>query len=261
MNSPRPKRTINAAIAAAVAIGALALATVASGTTVKAGNLILTFGGKVTPSTLPKTKKAPIALQVNGTIGTANGAQPPAAKEIVVDTDKNGEVNATGLPTCTSGKLQAEDTQQAEKACPKAIVGKGSTEVRVEFPESTPFTAKGPLVLFNGGTKGGKTLLLIQAYVSVPTPTALVTTVEITKEHKGPYGSHSVAQIPVIAGGSGSVTEFSFDLHRLFTYKGKKESYLSAQCANGHFVAHATAKFTDGTEISGGTVVPCKSKG
>ncbi len=261
MKTPRRKRTISAAIISAVAIGALALAAVASGTTVQAGNLILTFGGKVTPSALPKTKKAPIALTVNGTISTANGAQPPATKEVVVDTDKNGEVNATGLPVCKSSQLQAEDTKEAEKACPKAIVGKGSTEVRVEFPESTPFTAKGPLVLFNGGSKGGKTLLLIQAYVSVPTPTALVTTVEISKEHDGVYGTKSVAKIPTIAGGSGSVTEFSFVLHRLFTYKGKKESYLVAQCANGHFDAHATAKFVDGTEISGNTVVPCKSKG
>lgn len=257
----QPKFSVKAAVICAVAITALALAAVASGTTVQAGNLILTFGGKVTPSALPKTKKAPISLTVNATIGTANGAQPPAATEVIVDTDKNGEVNAAGLPVCTASKLQAEDTKQAEAACPTAIVGKGSTKVLVTFPESPPFTAEGPLVLFNGGSKGGKTLLLIQAYVAVPTPTALVTTVEITKEHDGPYGTHSVAQIPVIAGGAGSVTDFSFTLHRLFTNKGHKESYLMAQCANGHFVAHATAKFSDGTDIEGNTVVPCKSKG
>ena len=71
-----------------------------------------------------------------------NGSQPPATKEIIVDTDKNGMVNPTGLPTCTVGKIVATNTESAEKACPKAIVGKGVTDVRVAFPESTPFTPK-----------------------------------------------------------------------------------------------------------------------
>ncbi len=250
-----------AVCAAAAVTAALAFTTGASGTTVHAGNLILNFDGSVSPKALPKSTKAPITLKVDGTIATTDGSQPPASKEIIVDTDKSGEVNAVGLPVCKAGQLQATNTQAAEKACKSAIVGKGTTEVRVAFPESTPFTAKGPLVLFNGGTKGGKTLLLIQAYVAVPTPTALVTSVTITKEHDGVYGTHSVALIPTIAGGSGSVTEFSFLLHRLFTYKGKKESYLSAQCSDGHFDAHAVAKFTNGTEVAGSVVKACQSKG
>ena len=112
------------------------------------------------------------------------------------------------LPTCASCKLQATDTQHAEAACPKAIVGKGKTTVRVAFPESTPFSANGPLVVFNGGEKGGTTTLYIHAYVSVPAPTAIVTTVKIKKEHRGRYGLRSIASIPPIAGGSGSVTNF-----------------------------------------------------
>ncbi len=103
--------------------------------------------------------------------------------------------------------------------------------MRVEFPESLPFNATGPLVVFNGGEKGGVTTLFIQAYVSVPTPTALVTTIKIKKVHQGPYGLESVATIPVIAGGSGSVTNFSLKIGKTFTYKGKKQSYLEAKCS------------------------------
>ena len=43
--------------------------------------------------------------------------------------------------------------------------------------------------------------MLIHAYVSVPAPTAIVTTVLTSREHKGPYRLHSVATIPLIAGG------------------------------------------------------------
>ena len=118
---------------------ALLLATLASATTVHAGNLILNFNGSVSPKTLPKSTKAPISLNVNGTIGTVDGSQPPAAKEIIVDTDKNGEVNATGLPICTGGPASRRaPLRLAEKACPEAIVGKGSTEVQRRLSRIDP---------------------------------------------------------------------------------------------------------------------------
>ncbi len=225
------------------------------------GNLILTINGGVKPTTLPKNKLAPITLSVSGEIATKNGAQPPALKETVILTDKNGTINAKGLATCASGKLQAEDTEQAKKACPEAIVGEGRTTVRVEFPESIPFNATGPLVVFNGGEKGGVTTLYIQAYVSVPAPTALVTTIKVKKIHQGPYGLQSVASVPVIAGGSGAVTNFSLKIGKTFTYKGKKQSYLEAKCSNGHLLAQAKALFSDGTSLTGSVVRTCKAKG
>ena len=134
--------------------------------------------------------------------------------------------------------------------------------MRVEFPESTPFSATGPLVVFNGGEKGGVTTLFIQAYVAVPTPTALVTTVKIKKEHHGPYGLRSIATIPVIAGGCGSVTNFELKIGKTFTYKGKKQSYLEAKCANGSFAAEADADLRRRDQEAKGQVIrPCKAKG
>ncbi len=257
----RKRLTLIIALGAAIALSVAAAAFAEKPTVVEAGNLVLTINGGVKPTALPKNKFAPITLSVSGGIATKNGAQPPALKETIVLTDKNGTINPKGLATCTSSKLQAEDTEQAKKACPKAIVGGGHVQVRVEFPESTPFSAEGPLVVFNGGEKGGVTTLFIQAYVSVPTPTALVTTVKIKKVHKGPYGLESVATTPVIAGGSGSITNFSLNIGKTFTYKGKKQSYLEAKCATGHFLAQAKAIFSDGTSLQGNVVRACTAKG
>jgi hypothetical protein len=251
----RKRLTLIFAVGAAIAVTASAVAIAAKPTVVRAGNLILTLNGGVSPSTLPKKTLAPISLNVSGGISTSDGSQPPALKELIVDTDKNGTINVKGLPKCTAGKLQAESTAAAKKACPTSILGEGQTRVRVAFPESTPFEAKGPLVVFNGGEKGGTTTLFVQAYVSVPTPTAIVTTVKIKKENKGPYGLHSVATIPVIAGGSGSVTSFELTLNK------KKQSYLEAKCPSGRFLAEADAVFTGGTSIKGQVIRPCKSKG
>lgn len=254
------KRTIlilmlGAAITVVVAASSLA----AKPTVVRAGNLVLKLDGGVGPKKLPKGKLAPITLRASGRLSTSDGSHPPAMRTVTVDFDKHGTINAKGAPTCSAGKLQSRDTQSAIKACPDAIVGRGKTSVEVAFAESRTFTSSGPLVLFNGGVRGGVTTIYIHAYVSVPAPTAIVTVVKVKKIHKGPYGTRAVATIPKIAGGSGSLTGFSFKIHRTFTYRGKKRSYLLARCANRRFLAHAALTASDGTRLSGSILRPCKA--
>jgi hypothetical protein len=259
----RKHLTLILAIAAAVAVTSAAIAAAAGEkpTVVRAGNLQLTINGSVTPKALPKNKLAPITLNVSGGIATIDHTHPPALKEVIVDTDKNGTVNAKGLAACTASKLQSQDTKHAEAICKEAIIGTGTTSVEIAFPEQKPIPVTSKLLAFNGGTKGGVTTIFIHAYITVPTPAAIVTTVKISKEHKGPYGLHSIASVPKIAGGSGSVTSFSLTFHRLFTYKGKKQSYFLAKCPTGRFVAQAEAVFTNGEKIKGGVVRTCTPKG
>ncbi len=242
----------------AVAFAGLAAAKKYPDTVVKAGNLVLTLNGGITPTALPKSgKPAPITLNVSGKIATADGTHMPALKEVVVETDKNGSIDVKGLPTCTSSKLQAQDTTHAKAVCPTAIIGEGKTDVEVEFPESNPFIAKSKLVAFNGGVKGGTTTIYIHAFITVPTPAAVVTTVKISKIHNGRYGTKSVASIPRIAGGYGSVKEFSLTFDRGY----KNTPYLFAKCPDGHLNAKATSVFTDGTKLVGSFVRSCAPKG
>jgi len=253
------RRIVLAALVSAVAlaVAVTGIATAEKPTVVRAGNLIFKINGGVSPRKLPRKRMAPITLHASGNISTTDGSQPPALKEVTIDFDKHGAVNAKGLPVCKPGKLQATDTQHAKQACPGAIVGTGKTRVRVAFPEQAPFESSGPLVLFNGGVRGGVTTMYIHAYVDVPAPTAIVTRVKIKKIHKGRYGTRAVASIPVIAGGSGSVVQFSLAVHRRFKRHGKKQSYLLARCANGHFFAHAVAKYRDGRTVVGNVVRAC----
>jgi hypothetical protein len=247
--------------AIAVVVGGVATAKKYPDTVVKAGNLVLTLNGGFTPTALPKNKLAPISLNVTGKIATADGTHAPALKEVILETDKNGAINAKGVPVCTSGKLQAQDTSHAEAICKDAIVGKGTTDVEVEFPESKPFVAKSKLLAFNGGVSGGKTTIFIHAYLSSPVSAAVVTTVKVSKIKNGRFGTKSIATIPKIAGGSGSVKSFSLTVNRKFTYKGKPQSYLLAKCPDGHLNAHATSVFDDGTKLVGDFVRSCTPKG
>jgi hypothetical protein len=248
------------ALAAALSVAVASIAAAEKPTVVRAGNLVLKINGGVTPRKLPRKRFAPITLHASGNVSTTDGTQPPALKEVTIDFDKHGAVNARGLPVCQPGKLQATDTQHAKEACRAAIVGTGKTRVRVAFPEQTPFESGGPLVLFNGGVHGGVTTMYIHAYVNVPAPTAIVTRVKIKKIHKGRYGTRAVATVPVIAGGSGSVVQFNLAIHRLFKRHGKKQSYLLARCANGHFFAHAIAKYRNGPTLVGNVVRACKPR-
>jgi hypothetical protein len=256
------KLSISLALCAAVALTVAGIAAAEKPTVVKAGNLVLTINGGVTPKALSKTTMEPITLNVQGKIETADGKHPPALREVIVDTDKNGTIDALGVPTCKQGQLEAQTTANAEKICKAAIVGLGTTDIEVEFAEQAPIPIKSKLLAFNGGTKGGTTTIFIHAYLTSPITAAVVTTVKISKEHKGRYGTRSVASVPKIAGGSGSVTAFSLTFaKKLFAYKGKKHGYLLAKCSDGHFDAQAEAVFTDGTKLGGKIVRACTPKG
>ncbi len=259
----RKHLTLILAVGALVALSVTAMASAEKPTVVHAGNLEFTLNGGFSPTALSKTKQTPIALTASGIIKSTDPANPhpPPLTSVVVQTDKNGQINATGLPKCTDGALESRDTKSAEAACPGSLVGKGTTKVAVKLPEQAEFSATGPLRVFNGGTSGGKTTLFVHAYVNVPAPTAIVTTVVVKKIHKGRYGLESVATIPKIVNYNGSVTSFSLTINKKFTYKGKQVSYLTATCSDGHLDAHATAIFKDGTTASGTIIRKCTPKG
>jgi hypothetical protein len=228
---------------------------------VTVGNLRLTANGNFSPTALPKNELAPITLNLSGKIETLDHTHPPAIQEVIVETDKNGSINAKGLPVCTSGKLQAQTTAKARAICGPAIVGEGKTSVEVAFPEQRPFVIKSELLVFNGGVSGGKTKVFVHAYLSSPVSAAVVVPVTVTKIHNGRYGLKTVAKIPKIAGGYGSPLSFSLKVGRKFTYKGKKQSYLLAKCPDGHLQAKGVGIFSGNLRLAGSLVRSCTPKG
>ena len=249
----RKRLVLTLALGAVVALVVGGIAVAAKPTVVQVGNLKLTFNGGFTPTALPKSKLTSINLNVSGKIQTTDGKHPPALKEFILEADKNSGVSAKGVAICKQGKLEATTTASAEKACKTAIIGKGTTSVEVEFAEQAPIPIKSKLLLFNGGIKGGKTTIFIHAFLTNPIAAAVVTTVKIQKHKNGRYGLKSVATIPKIAGGSGSVTDFNLTIN--------KKGYLLAKCPDGHLDAQGEAIFADGTRAKGAVTRPCTPKG
>src|ERR1700759_2650939 len=164
--------------------------------TVKGGNLELTANGGFSPTALSKTKQTPIELKAAGEVKEADGSHPPAAREIIIDGDKNAEVHVRGIPTGSSAQLQATSTWAALAACKSALIGEGQTTAQVAFAEQKPIDVPSKLLVFNGGEKGGKATLYIHAYFSTPISGAIVTTVTLSKIHKGRFGTLAVAKVP-----------------------------------------------------------------
>jgi hypothetical protein len=255
--------TLAVAACAAMALTAVGFASAAGEgpVTVRVGNIELTADGGFTPKALSKKTPEPIALQVEGSIKTVDGTHPPALKEVVIEGDKNAVVSSKGIPTCSSGQLQSRDTKAAEAACGPAIIGEGKTTVEVEFPEQKPILVNSKLLLINGGSSGGTTTWYVHAYFNAPITGAIVTTVKIKKHPHGRYGTLSVASIPKIAGGAGSVISFQLTVDKSVKAGGKTYHPITAKCTDGKLQVHAEGVFSDGTKAATEVIRSCTPKG
>jgi hypothetical protein len=249
---------------ALVAVSAVGIAGAAGGegpVTVKVGELEVTADFGFRPKVASRTKQTPIAITTSGEVQMADGGHPPAARELFIEADKNGEVHVKGIPTCSSGQLQATDTKAALKACRPALIGEGKVTAQVAFAEQKPIDVPSKLLLFNGGEKGGKITWFAHAYFSNPISGAIVTTITITKIHKGRFGTLAVAKIPQITGGSGSAISFALEIFKTVKVGGKALNPISGRCADGKVKFHVEAKFEDGTRAQTELVRACTARG
>jgi hypothetical protein len=261
IRTPRPSGWSRPAKLAAITgcVGLLS-AGVAVAEQVQAGNLIVNVDGGFTPTTLPKHSYAPITLRASADISTADGSVPPPLTKVVIDFDRNGLLQTKGLPVCRPAQLENTTAPQARKNCKNAIVGKGTSDALIAFPDQAPIPASSPLTIFNGPRMGGNPSVIVHAYLTIPAPTTFVIPSPIMRT-SGAYRYQVVSNIPPIAGGYGSVTHFDFKIQKTWKVGGKRVSYASARCANGRLQAQGSFTFADGTTMSGHVFRPCKARG
>jgi hypothetical protein len=223
------------------------------------------FDGGFTPKQLPKRTFAPLALQVSGMIVVGDGQVPPPLREMTIDIDRNGVLDASGLPICPFRELKANDTDAIRRVCARSLVGTGMAHIGV--PQKAPVQAI--LSLFNGGVSKGVTKLLVQGVPASGASEPIVTAMKIRPIAKGRYGSEAVLEVPPILEGSGSVLDFNLRINRRFTLQGRQHSYLAARCLDGRLQAGIRAVFAKqvapaehaGAVMTGALVRRCAVKG
>jgi hypothetical protein len=239
-------------IAFAIVLGLLVAAATANAfkVHVEVGNLVLDAEGDFAPKALPKFVNAPITTHGGGTLSTKTGELPPILDKFILEFDKHGALDTTGLAVCTQAKLVATDVPAARRACKEAIVGQGFGSAVVKFPEQGPIKVGSPITLFNGPKKGADNTIIAHAHLDYPGPTTFIVPIVIEKIHKGVFGYRVNVKIPKIAGGYGHPISGEAKVGRKWTYKGKKHSYINARCETGRFVVRGEFTFKSGPEES-----------
>jgi hypothetical protein len=252
---------------AVLLVFALAAAAVARGEAVQDGNLLLRFDGGISPHALPRSTAVPVTVRIGTTIDTTDGVDPPPQlRKIAIGINREGEIYDRGLPTCRVRRIQPTTIAAARRICGGAIVGNGHVGVRVHLPNQPPFTFTGPMLVFNAERAGGDRRLLAQVYGRRP-PSAFVLTFRLLKR-PGTFGNLIRTTLPKAAQKWAYVTQFDMTLRRIYTYKGKRRSFINAACpaAEGfpgtlYSFARGTFTFGDGRTVSETLVRDCKVRG
>jgi hypothetical protein len=229
------------------------------------GDLFVTFKGGIFPNALPRKDRAPITVEFGGTVKTLTGERPPALRGIVLSLNRGGHIDTHGLPTCRRGQIEPASTRQAMRACGSALVGDGYFTAKVAFPEQESFPSEGRVLAFNSIVDGQRAILA-HIYGTRPAPASRVIVFLISKEG-GTFGTTLSGSLPVALNQNGYLKSISLYLHREFVYRGKRRSYLSANCsAPAGFpgavfpFARASMVFEDGRSLSTVLTRSCKVK-
>jgi hypothetical protein len=250
---------------------ALAAMVVATGATIAHaelsahGDLFVTFKGGIFPNALPRKERAPITVEFGGTIKTLTGERPPALRGIVLSLNRGGHIDTHGLPTCRRGQIEPSTTRQAMRVCGAALVGDGYFTAKVAFPEQESFPSEGRVLAFNSIVDGQRAILA-HVYGTKPAPASRVIVFLIAKQG-GTFGTTLSGSLPPALNQNGYLKSISLYLHREFLYRGRRHSYLSANCsAPAGFpgavfpFARASMAFEDGRTLATVITRSCKVK-
>jgi hypothetical protein len=195
---------------------------------VPSGNLRVKFNADFDPHALPRTRPAPVRIEIQGSITTTDGSHPPPLRWLEVELNRNGHLTTTGLPVCSAPLLQSTSTDQALSRCGSSVVGRGDFKAEVSLGGDVP--ASGKIIAFNSRLSG-KPALLLHFFARVPVRFTLVVPLKIIHRTEGEFGTLLRTRVPKLAGGLGSITQIDLTIGRRYSFHGQRRSYASAACS------------------------------
>jgi hypothetical protein len=230
------------------------------------GDLFVNFKGGIAPDALPRTKLAPIAVSVAGTVRTLSGQRPPALRQIRIELNRGGVLDSRGLPVCRYGELIASSPQQVMEACGDAQVGSGMYRAKTAFPEQETFPSEGHILAFNGLYEG-HSAILAHVYGGNPVPITRVIVFRIRRTG-GTFGTVLTGRLSDAVNHYGYVVGIYLKLFRRYVFHGEQRSYISAACAApaGFGIAtfpfaRASMTFADNRRLSSTLTRSCRVSG
>lgn len=212
-------------------------------------HLIQRFDFEIMPSKLSPTKPTPVRMEVTGKYRAEDGTHLPAATELRFLADKHLALDLKGVPGCKLPTLRGRlGPGEIEAICRKSIVGRGEISFEVEFPDQPKTMASGRVVLVKAVDSAAGIDLVAHTFLSAPVTAEIAATVDIRRVNKGRIGWEALVSIPKVAGGYGSLANYSLRIGRRF---------LSATCADGRFELSVVTTTTEGRWVPEKAVRPC----
>jgi hypothetical protein len=212
MSSKRPKLAATGLLAEATFLAGFC--SPATAEVAQKGGVRVSVTGKLTPSRLPRSRSAPIAVSVASHITAIKPGSLPKLERIDIAINSHGELKTRGIPLCRLGHISPSTTAEALAACRSSLIGEGHFSANVKIPEQSPFPSEGKVLAFNGKL-GGHPAIFAHIYGTEPVPTSYVLPFLIAKS-AGTFGTVLEAALPRITGEWGYVTGVSLDMQPRF---------------------------------------------
>jgi hypothetical protein len=202
------------------------------------------------PLNLPKKSFAPVEFEGYLDLAKPGGGSPPALTQVVMDFDRDGRLDVSGLPTCAAERIAEASVAEARALCKGAIVGTGKLEALISLP-SGPVPTSSALTLFNGPrNQEGHPTVTVHARISVPATQTYAFVVPIEKR-PGEFRYRATVDLPELAGGLGAITHINVKIGRRYSAGGIKRSYVAARCTDHILRSHGIFTFANGLVIEG----------
>jgi hypothetical protein len=216
---------------------------------VETRELRLKLNADFQPLNLPKNSFAPVEFEGYLDVSRPGGGVPPALTQVVMDFDRDGRLDVSGLPTCAAEQVAEVSVEEARSICKSAIVGTGKLEALVALPGG-PVPTSSALTLFNGPRQEGHPTVIVQARLTVPATQTYAIVVPIEKR-PGEFRYRATLNLPELAGGLGAITHINVKIGRRYTAGGVKRSYVAARCTDHILRSHGIFTFANGLVIEG----------
>jgi len=216
---------------------------------VETRELRLKLNADFQPLNLPKKSFAPVEFEGYLDISRPGGGVPPALTQVVMDFDRDGRLDVSGLPTCAPEQVAEVSVEEARSICKSAIVGTGKLEALVALPGG-PVPTSSALTLFNGPRQEGHPTVIVHARLTVPATQTYAIVVPIEKR-PGEFRYRVTLNLPELAGGLGAITHINVKIGRRYTAGGVKRSYVAARCTDHILRSHGIFTFANGLVIEG----------
>jgi hypothetical protein len=188
---------------------------------------------------------------------------PPGITEARFGFDRSIDLEPHGPPVCRWPAVESgiQIDAAGNTDCARALVGRAEATLEFAFDETTPFKVPSTGKVYNGGTRGGATDLLVELLVPAPFESIIRMIVPVRSVPRGRIGSEATLTAPTLAGGAGFFLSFRLDLKRAFGRGGgERGGYVNAECRDGKLAATFAAAFTDGTQYAQESVRACNSR-